>query len=200
MAIIRAVTKSFPPPPVDTDEILRYAGCRRGGDEVIRSLLDEVTKEAEGLLTYKVCYLISDITVTDDGIYMGEEFFPSRSLAKTLQGSDKAVLFGATVGIALDRLIMRYSKLSPAKAVLLQGFGAERIEALCDEFCSFLQSEYKDNKFTSRFSPGYGDLDIKNQKTIFDLLNAEKNIGLFLNESMLMTPSKSVTAFAGISI
>ena len=120
---------------------------------------------------------------------MGEEFFHSRSLAKTLQGSDKAVLFGATVGIAVDRLIMRYSKLSPAKAVLLQGFGAEWIEALCDEFCISMQKKHPEYTFTSRFSPGYGDLDIKDQKTIFKMLNCEKNIGLFLNESMLMSPT-----------
>ena len=199
MAVITHVTtEELPKPPVNTEEILRYAGCRRGADENVRTLLSEVISESESLFTYKVCSLISDITVTENEVIMGEESFSSRSLAKAMQNCNKVVLFGATVGIALDRLLIRYSKLSPAKALLLQGFGAERIEALCDEFCTRIKNEYPKCTFTSRFSPGYGDLDISVQKKIFKILNCEKNIGLFLNESMLMTPTKSVTAFVGV--
>ncbi len=49
-----------------------------------------------------------------------------------------------------------------------------------------------------RFSPGYGDLAIDAQKDIFALLDCERQIGLTLGDSLLMSPGKSVTAFAGI--
>ncbi len=198
MAIIQVITEEFSAPDVNTEEILRYAGCRRGIDDTTRELLKEAIKEAEDLFVYKVCCLTADVTVTEDGISVCDEYFSSRLLAKTMKSCKKVIIFGATVGIAVDRLIMRYSRLSPAKAVLLQGYGAERIEALCDEFCISMQKKHPEYTFTSRFSPGYGDLDIKNQKTIFKMLNCEKNIGLFLNESMLMSPTKSVTAFVGM--
>ena len=53
-------------------------------------------------------------------------------LSKNLQGYDKAVFFVATVGIEIDRLIKKYSVLSPTKAVIFQAIGAERIESLCN--------------------------------------------------------------------
>ncbi len=49
-----------------------------------------------------------------------------------------------------------------------------------------------------RFSPGYGDLTLLAQKDIFAVLDCGKRIGLTLNDSLLMSPSKSVTAFVGI--
>ena len=47
-------------------------------------------------------------------------------------------------------------------------------------------------------SPGYGDLALDVQKDIFALLDCERQIGLTLGDSLLMSPGKSVTAFAGI--
>lgn len=49
-----------------------------------------------------------------------------------------------------------------------------------------------------RFSPGYGDLPLSAQREIFAVLDCGKRIGLMLNDSLLMSPSKSVTAFVGI--
>ena len=49
-----------------------------------------------------------------------------------------------------------------------------------------------------RFSPGYGDLPLELQKDVFRVLDCPRKIGLSLNESLLMSPSKSVTAIIGI--
>jgi 5-methyltetrahydrofolate--homocysteine methyltransferase len=49
-----------------------------------------------------------------------------------------------------------------------------------------------------RFSAGYGDLPLEYQKKIFDLLDPHTQIGLTLNDSYLMSPSKSVTALIGV--
>ena len=78
--------------------------------------------------------------------------------------------------------------------------GLERIEALCDEFCRDMERELALLGFctTKRFSPGYSDLPLEIQRDIFRVLGCEKRIGLMLNESLLMSPSKSVTAIVGI--
>ena len=51
---------------------------------------------------------------------------------------------------------------------------------------------------TPRFSPGYGDLPLEVQKDVFRILECGVRIGISLNESLLMTPSKSVTAIFGL--
>ena len=51
----------------------------------------------------------------------------------------------------------------------------------------------------ARFSPGYGDLKLSSQKDIFRVLDCSRKIGLSLNDSLLMSPSKSVTAIIGVS-
>ena len=66
----------------------------------------------------------------------------SQGLCRNLQGCDKVILFAATVGLAPDRLIARYGRLSPTKALCMQAIGAERIESLCDAFCDELAADY----------------------------------------------------------
>ena len=51
-----------------------------------------------------------------------------------------------------------------------------------------------------RFSPGYGDLKLDHQKDWFRLLDISKQIGVELTDSLLMVPTKSVTALIGIGI
>ena len=124
----------------------------------------------------------------------------SSDLAKCLQGCDGILLFAATVGLALDRLILRYGKIEPSVSVCLQAIGAERIEALCDAFCTEMKDKYAlDNRgLRPRFGAGYGDLPLTVQKDIFAALSCDKHIGLTLNDSMIMSPTKSVTAIIGI--
>lgn len=189
------ITKTFPSPPINQKEILRYANGN--GDENTLKLLTECINEVEDQLTYKVCFCEISVTTNDDICDFGTFSVKSQNLVTNLNGCKKVIIMGATVGIALDRLIAKYSRLSPSKALLLQAFGTERIEALCDIFCNDIK---KASKITikPRFSAGYGDLPLDTQKQIFALLNLPKNIGLTLNDSMLMSPTKSVTAFIGI--
>jgi cobalamin-dependent methionine synthase I len=51
---------------------------------------------------------------------------------------------------------------------------------------------------TLRFSPGYCDWPISEQKKVFELVQADM-IGVSLNESFLMNPRKSVSGLFGIT-
>ena len=178
--------KSYNEPSINKREVLRYAGCADSTDE-IASLIDECITEAKGVLSYKVCY----------SIFAKDEKSVSAALDKNLQGCSRVILFAATIGLPLDRLIMKYSRVSPTKALILQAFGAERIESLCDIFCNDMKTELG-AELKPRFSPGYGDLSIEIQRDIFRVLDCPRQIGLTLNESLLMSPTKSVTAIVGI--
>lgn len=192
-------TKSFSLPPVDRRETLRYAGVREETPE-ISSLLDSCITEAEGKLSCKVCYQHFEIKRLDGEIDLGFTKTSSVSLTKTLDGCERIVVFCATVGAGMDRLIARYSIASPSRSVILQALGTERVEALCDTFCDELEREQADRGFsiTKRFSPGYSDLPLDLQREIFATLSPQTKIGVSLNDSLLMTPSKSVTAIIGI--
>jgi len=188
--------KTYDAPPMDEHEVFRYAGCK--GDEAsVRELLDGCKAETADVLTYKVCYLPLDVRVTDDFCDLGVFGVRSKHLARNLDGCAKAVVFAATVGVGIDRLIAKYSVLSPTKALLLDAIGTERIEALCNAFCDDAEKEYNLSA-RPRYSPGYGDLGLPFQKEIFSVLNCRKHIGLSLSDSLMMSPSKSVTAIVGL--
>lgn len=189
--------KTYEGPPFCEKEILRYAGCKEADSETI-VLLKECMKEAKDKLTYQVCCrefsLKTDGAVCDFGAFS----LRSKSLALNLKGCKRVILFAATIGVGMDRLMAKYGRISPSKAFMLQAVGAERIEALCDAFCQNITKEAKAD-LRPRFSPGYGDLPLSAQKDIFSVLDCGRQIGLTLNDSLLMSPSKSVTAFVGIS-
>ncbi len=195
-AVIR---KDYVAPPVNRREILRYMGCTASTPET-ESLINEALLLAENKFIYRVCFETFPVLQSGGGLDLYFAEVQSCDLAKCLLGCKEIILFAATVGLELDRLILRYSRLSPAMAVCLQALGAERIEALCDTFCNEMQIKYsKENKILRpRFSPGYGDLPLFLQKDIFRTLDCPKQIGLSLNDSLLMSPTKSVTAIIGI--
>lgn len=189
--------KIFSGLPLCKKEVLRYAGCKSESG-LPEGLLEDCIKEVEGVLSYKVCYMISDVKTADGRCDFGSFAVRSNDLARNLADCGSAVVFAATVGVGIDRLISKYSAVSPLKAVLFQAIGAERIEALCDAFCADIQR--KTGLYTKpRFSPGYGDLDLVEQRSVFRVLNCRKLIGLTLTDSCVMAPSKSVTAIAGLS-
>ena len=180
-----------PLPPPDRQEALRYAGCRQETADMA-ALLNSCIDECADVFTPQVCAIRLPITHTDSGVMLGDIAVPSRLLADTLAGCDAALVFAATVGHGIDRLITRYSRLSPARAVMLQALGAERIECLCDLFCA------TSAPLTRRVSPGYGDIPLSLQTDLCRLLDTPRRIGVTLSDSLLMAPTKSVTAIAGI--
>lgn len=198
--------------PVHDAEVWRYAGYKGIPSQDETELLDlfkKVKAETLPVLSYKVCYQRMELSWDGDrpALPFGQESkdfgskgFVSKDLAKCIRGCHQIVLFAATIGMGIDRLILRNQRTEITKALLMQALGAERIEALCDTFCEKLAEEFgKDGLImTPRFSPGYGDLPLDTQKDFFRLLDCNRKIGIALNDSLLMTPSKSVTAIFGI--
>ena len=121
----------------------------------------------------------------------------SKTLSRTLLGCGSVYLVAATVGSAFDRKLSALSVTSPARAQLLDSFGTERVETLLDTFTKELINESNEVP-APRVSAGYGDIPLSLQRDIFRALEPEKRIALYLNESLLMTPMKSVTAFIGV--
>ncbi len=187
-------------PTVDKDEVLRYMGVRVSDEkteELTVSCIEECEKNA--VFTPSVCYAVFDMDVSDGAVEFGGLQIKSNSLSSHFKGCEKLIVFAGTVGIGIDRFIEKYSRLSASKALCFGSIGAQRIEELCDAFCKDMKDEFSQMNHTSRFSPGYGDLDISLQNEIFRLLDCPKKIGLSLCDSFIMSPSKSVTALIGLA-
>lgn len=181
-------------------EIMRYARIQ-GADDTYDALIDECIKEAEPVLSYRVCYSILQVSYEDQRLCLGNISAPYQTIIKAIRDADEVLLFAATVGAPFDRLIQKYSVLEPSKALMMQAIGAERAESLCDAFCEKTANELREagKCLLPRVSPGYGDIPMTMQRDVFAVLDCPRKIGLTLDESLLMSPSKSVTAIAGIA-
>lgn len=171
-------------------DIMLYSGCRNSTDEKLTSLCIECLEELKSKLTLRAVY--TEVSVKQDGDFVDFGFYKakSKSLQKFLGNCSSAYIFAATIGIGADMLINRYSTLSPSKAVITDGCATAAIECFCDYLCRELFAVPEQE----RFSPGYGDLPLSMQPEILSLLSAHLNVGLSMTDSMLLTPTKSVTA------
>ncbi len=188
--------------PVNEREVWRYSGFRGTQDQVageLKKVFGQVQEELKDAFSYKVCFRRMPV-VWEEEIARLPFGSDSRDLRRCLEGSSEIVIFAATVGLAVDRYIAKYQKFQPTKALLMQAYGAERVERLCELFCGEIRREAAEEglKCTPRYSPGFGDLPLTVQRDVFRLLECDRKIGISLNESLLMTPSKSVTAVFGL--
>lgn len=180
---------------IEKRETLRYLGYPSNIEE-LPPLYEECERAVLGVLSPKCCFDIFSVETEHDTVTFPFVKCHSHSLYLNLNGCDNAVAFAATLGLELDRLIQKYSKINPAKAVIMQAMATAAMETLCDAVCREIAEKY--GKIRPRFSCGYGDCPIEMQKDIFRALQVTKNIGITLTDANLMIPTKSVTAFVGI--
>lgn len=185
-------------PCIDKKLALHFLSFGRNGCEVTEetsALLDECEGLVLGAQSLAAVYSIFSVS-RGEGLDLGFAKVNSKDLERSLSGCGEIILFAATAGMEIDRLILKYGRISPARAAVIQAMGAALIERWCDELCAGFTKEYGANKF--RYSCGFGDLPLELQRDIFTALNLNKTLGISLSEGCLMTPSKSVTAIVGI--
>lgn len=183
-------------------EILRYLGYR--GQEIpeeVYSLIGECERELERMAAPKSIWREYPLQIRDHELDMGVLKTKSRNLERNLKDCERILLFAATLGSGVDVLLQRYSRLQMSKAVVMQAAAAAMLETYCDGQNEQLKQEYlqKGWYLRPRFSPGYGDFSLENQKPLAAALELNKRIGITLTDSLLMAPSKSVTAVIGVS-
>lgn len=184
-------------------EILRYLGYKSGNepDERTRDLMEDVIGELMEHVEPKHVYRVFSVnSVTEDTVDLGFTAIRSRQLAGNLKGCRQVVFLAATLGNAPEFLLQKYNRLLVSRAVMFQAAATEAIEKYCDACEDEIRRELGEGSFLRpRFSPGYGDFPLEFQRELLQVLEATKRIGLTLTDSLLMVPSKSVTAVIGVS-
>ena len=198
--------------PLESDipvkEVQRYMGYR-GIADIGPDIMAKIDKAIGQVSLQSHPRIISKeypVTVRDNDvtIHAGSEdvVLQSESLARNLSGCCGAILLAATIGPACDMLVRRAGVTSAVDASIYQACGAAAIESFLDDMNDRYKADYEAQGLflRPRFSPGYGDLKLDHQKDWFRLLDITKQIGIELTDSLLMVPTKSVTAIIGIGI
>lgn len=125
----------------------------------------------------------------------------SRHLAEFLSGCTEIVLMGATAGSDIAAAIQHDAGGDRmTRGVVLDATASETVDHALDWIMDyFRRSLIRENKalMNKRFSAGYGDLALENQRTMYRLLEMER-IGVALTDSCILVPEKSVTAVTGV--
>ena len=184
-------------------ELLRYLGCKNGTvpDENTKVLIDQCKQELEQAASPRVTWREYPLSIQDHVIDMTCFQTRSKSLERNLKDCEQILLFAATLGSQVDVLLHRYNMIQMSKAVVMQAASVAMLETFCDEENQKLKEAYQEKGWylRPRFSPGYGDFPLECQPALLGTLEAGKRIGIKLTDSLLMMPSKSVTAVMGIS-
>ena len=165
-------------------------------NEALLNIIEEQISLAEKSVQPKSIYRIFDCTVTDDSLIIGSIAFKSQRLAENMKGCSRVAVMAVTLGTESDRLLRSFAGES-ARLIAMQAVLTEMIEQECDKVQKNIEKE-NSAKTRQRYSPGYFDLDISEQKKIFSLLEITKRCGITLTDTCQMIPTKSVTAFTGI--
>jgi len=173
---------------------------------------DDVRRKISSVMTrgFSVCepkgsWILLDITGRDavSVHFEGGFTIQSESIAELLARSESAVFMGVTVGAGIVDLAQEAVQSGDgSSAIIFDAVGSETAEAAIEWLNRFLGSELRRRGrilTPMRFSAGYGDFLLENQRLFYELLDL-KRFGVSLTESCIFTPEKTVTAIAGVEI
>lgn len=120
------------------------------------------------------------------------------SIARHLEGCEKAAVIAVTLSADTDRLLK--------KLALADGFCGLAADALASAYVEQVQELARketagESGFycTWTFAPGYGDLPLETAKSLIECVDASRRIGLSVTASGMFTPQKSIVSLAGLS-
>ena len=182
---------------IPVKEVMHYLGCQSGDarlEQQIAQAIQRVLQLARPKLVYQV--------VTVSG-YDNELQIPlhGEDVKRLLQSCHHAIFMAATLGAAVDLETKRLAIKDMGELLVFDAACNAAIEVLADEFQEERRVYYQARKqyLSDRFSCGYGDLSIQIQKAFCDALDTKRTIGLYVNDSYLLMPMKSITALIGIA-
>jgi hypothetical protein len=190
-------------PVISKEKVFRLLGQK--DKEISGRLSRKIDKHIVGLkkiIRPKVLYTTKKIRKIEGGTLAleGDIKLKSAKISKTLGKCDRITFFLATIGEQVDDVIktsLRKKRLSDA--YIYDAIGSAAVEATVEDFQNRMDSKVKvkNQRTTLRFSPGYCDWKIREQKKVFSILKNDL-IEVDLNESYLMAPRKSVSGVFGI--
>ncbi len=201
------------------DKIRRYFGYddEHQPSERTVALMDDAKAWLGANANPRGVYGVFPCALSDERtVVIGPELFESRVFRMHLEGARACAVMAVTMGPEVDAHIkavmdegnMAYGYVLNGMAAASTDCAADAVESVIRRdlldggYCAALADGEEDCiqpgwKLTLRYSPGYADFILENQRAIFDLLKPER-VGMKLTASYLMIPMKSITAIIGI--
>lgn len=191
---------------IDRRSVCRYLGYKADVEPSARiaSLLDQYMERARHLTEPSYSYIISDIKSVEGSrtLVKGRVVFRSEVIARLLERCEKVAVFILTIGDRLEETIGRLADDGQiVEAYVLDAIGSSVAESLAD----VVQSKIGDLAraqglcISRRFSPGYCDWDINQQRVLFRAIDGDSS-GVCLSEMHIMVPQKSISGIIGIGL
>jgi len=131
-----------------------------------------------------------------------QAIFSSKKLSVFLSDCREAVLMGATAGNPIMEAIREKTNRGDlTAAVVYDATASEMTDAALDWIVAYINRQLRREGrqlLPRRFSAGYADFALENQKQIYEKLQLGK-IGVTITPSFILLPEKSVTAISGIA-
>ncbi len=161
----------------------------------IEKAINEINSCAKAKAMYKTLPLTDDngLTIPD-----GELNIKSKKIRKVFDPCDKAAVFLVTLGEEADKLIADNIKKRPHYGFILDAAASIAIESAAEYLEKTITKKLTNGaRATMRYSPGYCDWSIAEQKKLFSLLPYKK-LDVKLSDDCLMSPRKSISGIIGI--
>lgn len=186
----------------------RNAICHRLGYKVslppksILSVIDLQLTKAYKLIKPVYIFKLKAIEgIRENQVFIADSLvFISDIVSYVLSDCRWAAIFLVTIGGSLGEELARLEKEEEMlEAVILDAIGSEAIEQTCSRLESAVREKARASGYqaTARYSPGYCDWDVSQQRVLFRALDSA-SIGVSLTESSFMIPLKSVSGIIGI--
>jgi len=198
------VTKERVDKYIDREDVIRYLGYRAGHKVPARvsTLIDRHIQDASWLIEPQCSYVIKDVErVEGTRVFLEDVIFESRVIAQLMQRCQKAAIFAVTIGGLLELKVKRLvEKRQVLEAAIVDAIGSDAADKLAETIHSQIGeiASAQGLNVSLRFSPGYCDWDIAQQKMVFQAMNGH-SLGIRLTDSCLMVPRKSVSGIIGMS-
>ena len=122
------------------------------------------------------------------------------SMREHMAGACAVAVMAVTAGMPVEQELRRLSLTDPVEQCIFDAAGTTTVERAADACeASVVAAAHEAGLYTNfRFSPGYGDMPLQTQPVLLAALDAQRKLGITLSKSLLMTPTKSVTAVIGL--
>ena len=195
-----AVYRSIPVRIETKDVFIRLGMVQKGKILAEEAMIQRVMGMLPGLQVRGMCRLVPAGQAQEGVTVLGEEAVESVDFARYMKGCDAALLMAATLGEQATEQIHFLMKNGKADdGVILDALASVAVDAGLDFIAKAQQEKLIKQQLRflpTRYSPGYGDMDICYQRTIFEMLRCQE-LGMGLTQACMLQPEKSVLAILG---
>jgi cobalamin-dependent methionine synthase I len=161
--------------------------------------IEKVLAEIGEAASPKAIYQFFPVNTGNGSVTVGDHHtLSSKKLQRVLGPCQKAAVFVTTIGSNVDHLIQQNMQEQPYYGYILDTAASLAAEIAAQYLYDYIDQNIKDDQgLTMRYSPGYCDWPLIEQKKIFTMLPSDQ-IGVTLSDTACMSPSKSVSGVIGI--